>query len=66
MSKFGTTKNPATRYSQCYLDSIGEYGVSYVKEFGGTHSEALALEAMKIKNFLWQTGKLPPGNKMIK
>lgn len=64
--KFGTTVNPLTRYSQTYLDNIGESGVTYFKQFGGTSAEALALEAMKIKNYLHQTGQLPAGNKIIK
>jgi RHS repeat-associated protein len=64
--KFGTTRNPTRRYSQSYLDNIGEYGVSYSKEFSGTLTEALTLENMKIRNFLSQTGVLPPGNKIIK
>jgi len=25
--KFGITKNPLSRYSQSYLDNIGEFGV---------------------------------------
>ncbi|TCV78149.1 hypothetical protein [Sulfurirhabdus autotrophica] len=64
--KFGTTVNPTTRYSQSYLDNIGEFGVNYSKEFGGPLKDALSIEAMKIKNYLSQTGHLPPGNKMIK
>jgi RHS repeat-associated protein len=64
--KFGTTVNPLSRYSQSYLDNIGPRGVTYFGEFGGTSAEALALEAMKIKNYLQQTGQLPAGNKIIK
>jgi len=64
--KFGTTQNPATRYSQSYLDNIGNYGVSYVKEFSGTLKEALTVEGMKIRNFIEQSGFLPAGNKIIK
>lgn len=64
--KFGTTKNPSTRYSQSYLDNIGEYGVYYSTEFKGTLQEALKLESMKIRNYIFQTGELPAGNKMIK
>ena len=64
--KFGTTKNPLTRYSQVYLDNIGEYGVKYTTEFTGTLGEALQLEGMKIRNFIFQNGILPAGNKIIK
>lgn len=63
--KFGTTVNPGTRYSQTYLDSIGTRGVQYVREFGGALNEAITVQNMKIKNFLRQTGELPPGNKII-
>ena len=63
--KFGTTKNPAARYSQSYLDSIGEYGVQYSTEFQGTLQEAVTLQNMKIQNFRLQTGRLPPGNKVV-
>nr|WP_202863427.1 RHS repeat-associated core domain-containing protein [Xanthomonas campestris] len=62
--KFGTTKNPATRYSQSYLDGIGTGGVRYSQEFQGARSEALMLERMKIDNAIQQTGSLPPGNKI--
>lgn len=64
--KFGTTKNPAIRYSLSYLNSVGEYGVYYSKEFSGTLGQALQVERMKIMNYLSQTGFLPAGNKMIK
>ena len=65
--KFGTTKsyNPFTRYSQKYLDNIGEYGVYRVREFIGTGTEAVQLQNMKILNFKGQTGFLPAGNKII-
>jgi hypothetical protein len=64
--KFGTTKNPASRYSQRVLDSIGQYGVKYSREFQGSKNEALVLENMKILNFLYQHGFLPAGNKIIR
>lgn len=65
--KFGTTKNPLTRYTQKYLDNIGEYGVKYVKEFSAKREwQVLRVEAMKIKNYEWQNSVLPAGNKMVK
>lgn len=63
--KFGTSINPATRYSQSYLNGIGEYGVRMEPEFSGTTAQAVTLQDMKIQNFLLQNGKLPPGNKIV-
>ncbi len=62
--KIGTTKNPKTRYSQSYLDSIGPNGVLYRTEFEGVKQEALILENMKLNNYLQQADDLPPGNKI--
>ena len=62
--KFGTTKNPFTRYTESYKNSIGE-GVEYFREFKGLKSEAVQLQNMKIMNYLLQNGHLPPGNKII-
>ncbi|MGN6646689.1 MAG: RHS repeat domain-containing protein [Cytophaga sp.] len=64
--KFGTTKNPFTRYSQKYLDNIGEFGVYYKTEFTGTLKQATTVERMKILNFRGQNGVLPAGNKIVK
>ncbi len=61
--KFGTTKNPFTRYSQKYRDGIGE-GVKYFREFKGLKSEAVELQNMKIDNYVLQNGYRPPGNKI--
>lgn len=63
--KFGTTKNPLTRYSQSFLDNTGE-GLRYTTEFSGTFKQATALERMKILNFGRQNGFLPAGNKIVK
>jgi hypothetical protein len=61
--KFGTTVNPETRYTQKYLRDLRIY---YDPEFTGTLQEALQLENMKILNHEFQTGLLPPGNKIRK
>ena len=61
--KYGTTKNPATRYSQTFLD---DWGLFYEKQASGTLQQALSAEKGNIVNFLNQTGKLPPGNKIIR
>jgi hypothetical protein len=41
--KFGTTNNPPTRYTDTYLNSIGNYGVRMNIEFQGTESEVFAI-----------------------
>jgi len=65
--KFGTTKNPATRYSDSFLRNTGDHGLRYSTEWQGTASEALQLENMKILNFQSQTGGvLPAGNKIVR
>ena len=61
--KYGTTKNPATRYSQTFLD---DWGLFYEKQASGTLQQALSAEKGNIVNFLNQTGKLPSGNKIIR
>lgn len=63
--KFGTTKNPSTRYSQGFLDNTGA-GLRYSTEFTGTLQQARILEKMKILNFKLQNSVLPAGNKMVK
>ncbi len=63
--KFGKTINPRTRYSVTSLKNIGEHGVEYIKEFSSPQaSQALTVEEMKIVNYLFQLGALPPGNKV--
>lgn len=64
--KFGTTKNPFTRYSQKYLDNVGEFGVRYFTEFEGTLQQSLQVEKMKILNYFERWGFLPAGNKIRK
>jgi len=64
--KFGTTKNPTTRYSGSFLERTGE-GLFYKTEFSSPSTfQSLRLEAMKILNYKFQYLNLPPGNKMIK
>lgn len=63
--KFGTTKNPLTRYSQSFLKNTGE-GLQYRTEFSGTLKQPTTLEGMKILNFKMQNGFLPPGNKIVR
>jgi RHS repeat-associated protein len=61
--KYGTTKNPDTRYSQSFLDRIG---VQYDRISKGTLDEALAAEQKSLRNFVNQNSKLPPGNKIMR
>ncbi len=67
MWKFGTTKNPATRYSDSFLRNTGDAGLRYSTEWRGTASEALELEKMKIKNFKVKNGgTVPARNKIVR
>lgn len=61
--KHGTTKNPATRYSQSFLD---DWGLYYSRQSSGTLQAALSAEKGNILNYLNQNGVLPPGNKIIR
>jgi hypothetical protein len=61
--KYGTTKNPTTRYSQAFLD---KWGLRYQSQSSGKLSEALSAEKGNILKHLNQNGKLPPGNKIIR
>jgi RHS repeat-associated protein len=59
--KYGTTQNPATRYSQTFLR---EWGLRYAPQSSGTLQEALAAERASILRYFYQHGRLPPGNKI--
>jgi hypothetical protein len=61
--KYGATENPATRYSQSFLD---ELGLRYEQQLSGTLQQALSAEKASILNYLDRTGRLPPGNKIIR
>lgn len=63
--KFGTTKDFGARYSQTYLDSIGE-GLRMSPELNGSRLESLILENAKILDYVGQNGHLPPGNKIVR
>lgn len=61
--KFGTTKNPLTRYSQAFLD---RWSLQYQREAAGSLKEALAAEKKQILDYLNQNGVRPPGNKITR
>jgi len=63
--KYGTTKNPETRYSETFLNSTGQ-GLMYQTISSGTKAEALAAEKASILNYITESGALPPGNKIIR
>jgi hypothetical protein len=64
--KFGTTGDPVGRYTIDFLTRTGDHGLLYLTEFLGSEAEVFMLEKMKILNYKHQTGRLPPGNKVIK
>jgi hypothetical protein len=63
--KFGTTVNPSTRYSASFLENTGN-GLRYQPMISGSLPHALSSEKMAIQNYKLMSGKLPPGNKMVK
>ena len=61
--KYGTTKNPATRYPLSFLD---KWDLRYRTESVGTLGEALSAEKSGILGYREEYGNLPPGNKIVK
>ena len=59
--KYGTTKNPATRYPESFYR---EWGLQYEPQVSGTLQEALAAEKANVLRYEAQHGVLPPGNKI--
>ena len=51
--KYGTTKNPETRYSQTFLDA---WGLRYFTEFKGSSADALLNEKGSILTYLLENG----------
>jgi RHS repeat-associated protein len=64
--KFGITQNPATRYTQIFLQNTGQ-GLTYSTEFTGTRAQALEMEFYNIYEYFMRAGQvLPPGNKIFR
>ncbi|MFW6577619.1 RHS repeat-associated core domain-containing protein [Acinetobacter baumannii] len=63
--KYGTTKNPTTRYPASYLNNTGN-GLQYQQMMNGTLKQALEAEKNRITIYRDTRGILPPGNKMVK
>ncbi|HEV7646128.1 MAG TPA: hypothetical protein VGO50_19485 [Pyrinomonadaceae bacterium] len=64
--KFGTTINPASRYSGSFLRNTGS-GLNYVTEFKSSlFKDVLQMEKTRITDFRTLNGFLPAGNKMVK
>lgn len=61
--KYGTTKNPTTRYTQKFLDNTGE-GLYYKTYKRGSGKAALQTEKSSIIKYENVHGTLPPGNKI--
>lgn len=61
--KYGTTKNPLTRYTQKFLNQTG---LVYERMSSGTLGKALSTEKTKIVEYLTEHGILPPGNKIVR
>jgi len=63
--KYGTTKNPLTRYTQDFLRNTGS-GLRYQTESGGLLQQTLQEEKFSILDYKDKNGVLPPGNKIVK
>ncbi len=61
--KYGTTRNPGTRYSQSFLD---DWSLRYETEFAGSLEDALLNEKGSILGYVVDNGALPPGNKIVR
>ncbi|MDB6057608.1 MAG: repeat protein, partial [Verrucomicrobiales bacterium] len=61
--KYGTTKNPDTRYSQVFLD---EWDLRYQTISSGTLQESLSAEKQALIGYRASNGQLPPGNKIVR
>jgi len=64
--KYGETTNPAGRYSQGQLDTIGGLPVRRFDEFTGNQVEIKVAEKVKIYGYFATHGHLPPGNKIFR
>jgi hypothetical protein len=66
--KIGETRwppgsGPNQRYSRTALTARGLY---WWPEFYGTKTQIKIVEKMKLADYLWQHGKLPPGNSVLR
>ncbi len=61
--KYGETTNPAGRYSNAALRSAG---LEFIPEFYGTQTEIKIMEKIKIYNYYFAYGQLPPGNRIFR
>ncbi len=64
--KYGETTNPAGRYSDADLSSIGGLPVRQFNEFSGNQVEIKVAEKVKIYAYFAANGHLPPGNRIFR
>lgn len=73
--KYGTTRNPFSRYTQLFLDRLRPLNLGdqfakgrleYVTEFRGSEALAREQEFAKLWEYFEENFHLPPGNKMFK
>ncbi|SEV91097.1 RHS repeat-associated core domain-containing protein [Chitinophaga sp. YR573] len=61
--KYGETTDPKNRYDDAYLQ---QEGVRIVPLFSGNQVQLKAMEKFLIYGYYFQTGQLPPANKMFR
>lgn len=61
--KYGETIHADTRYSQQWLD---EYKLTRTDEYVGSQRDCKIMEKIKIYNYFYRYGHLPPGNKIFR
>nr|WP_249384163.1 hypothetical protein [Chitinivorax sp. B] len=61
--KYGTTSDPAGRYSATALNALG---LRMLVQSTGTHYEVLAQEKLRLIEYFIANGTLPPGNRIFK
>ncbi|HTG57480.1 MAG TPA: RHS repeat-associated core domain-containing protein, partial [Niabella sp.] len=62
-TQYDVLTNQQWRYSQTELNRIG-LGVFFDPEFRGSNAEIWMAEKMKLWNYIYANGELPPGNKV--
>lgn len=64
--KIGETTQGNNRYTDNWMSSIGEGGISMYRIYYGNQREIKIYEKTMIFGYYFQKGHLPPGNKIFR